>query len=228
MKNGKILNALTSVALCTSVLTAESQTQPSPFDLGERQVKRINLNQVTIVNATTRALNAARAPGGIATVSACGSEGTYNLTPAGQRLRDVLDSIVIADPRYRWSVDHGVVNLTQFHDERTLLDVVLPSFNVERGKTMDEIVQGLLNAPEIEKASIQLQLKEGGVEIGLRSLERPGFPKAEDHAFEIHLKNVTLRGALNAIARAHGSAVWRYDERECESPREFSIKFLVW
>lgn len=228
MKYLKIVNALTSAVICTSMLTVRSQTPTSPFDLGERQVKGINLTQVKIVNAATAAFNSARVPGGIATKSACGSEETYDLRPSGNRLRDLLDSIVVFDSRYRWTIDHDVVNLTQFDNKRTLLDVVLPSFNVERSETMDEIVQALLNAPEIRNASVKLQLKEGNVEIGLRSLERPGFAKSEDNAFELHLNNVTLRGALNAIARAHGSAVWRYDERQCESAREFSIKFLVW
>ncbi len=229
MKTSKTSKALALIALLASALVGQRQNDNSSSNVTERQVKGINLNQVMILNAATSALNAANVPGGIVTISGCGEAEAYNLTPVGQRLRDILDSITIADPRYQWQVDHDLVNLVQSDNEPTLLDIVISDFNVEPNQTEFSIVEGLLNLPEVKTGIVKLRLNRGPREIGLRSLERPGSPKAEDsRGFAIHLRNITVSEALNAAARAHGNGVWRYNERRCNATREFSIQFLGW
>jgi hypothetical protein len=61
----------------------------------------------------------------------------------------------------------------------------------------------LVRLPEVEKAREDLALKPG-VAIILSSKS----PQAKE--LSLNLKGVTLRQALNAIARAQGSAIWDY------------------
>jgi hypothetical protein len=49
-----------------------------------------------------------------------------------------------------------------------------------------------------------------------------------DENITLSLTNVTVYEALNAIARAHGRAVWNYTEFvECDGKKEYSIKFIL-
>jgi hypothetical protein len=227
MKASKIICAVGTVLFCTS-LSLGQQSAPSS-DITERQINVGNLNHVTIVNAATRAFIAAGVPGGIASNSTCGAEETYDFVPSGRALPDVLGSIVSAEPRYRWYVDHDVANLIYSSGEPTLLDVVISEFSFDRSMTEDEVVQRLLETPDVREGIIKLRLVSQPAEIGLRSLARPGSPTPQGtDGPTIHLQNITVRGALNTIAATHGNAVWRYDEKHCKSPTGFSINFLVW
>ena len=223
----KILQALTLIAFSAPAWVGQTKVD-TPSQEIERHVAGVSLSQVTIVNAATGALNPARVPAGIATSSTCGSENFLNLSPAGPRLRDLFDSIEVADPRYHLTLDQEVMNLTPVQSEPTLLDVVIPSFDVEGEPTVDWIVEQLLNTSALQKAAVELKLQRGYAEIGLRSLERPGYPKPAGKVFDVHLRNVTLRAALNRVARAHGTAVWHYDQKQCKNAHEFTLKFLVW
>jgi hypothetical protein len=209
------------------VAPTREQEQPRSADVRNRLANGINLGQVTIVNATTSIFHAARVPGGIATKSICAPAPVFNLVSPSNRLGDLLDAIAIADPSYRWSIGDDVPNLTEFSSEETLLDVVISRLNIEGEQTEDSVVNTILKSAEVQKALVNSKLKEGTREIGLRSLERPGYP-TQNKAFDIHVRDVTLRTALNTIVRQHGTAVWRYDERGCDNRREFSLSFLVW
>jgi hypothetical protein len=229
MQRTMILTVFIAIAMSSSGLVAQNLQRLSSDEIEGRQVRGIDLNQVTTVNAVTRTLNAAHVPGGIGTITTCGVEQSHDLTPLGPTLRDALDSIVVADPQYRWYLDQGVVNFAPSNNEPTLLDVVITNFKVERGKTQDDIVRELLALPEIGEGITRLQLSQGFTEIGIRSLARPGFSQGEENkGFALHLRNTTVREALNAVARAHGSAAWSYQEKRCNGPKEFSIRFLAW
>jgi hypothetical protein len=225
----KILAALITIVTFTSGLVGQnSQSLPSQ-ELEARQIKGMDFNHVSTVNALTKTLNAAHVPGGVATAIFCGTEDRHDLTPLGPTVRDALDSIVVANPQYRWFVDRGAVNLMPSAKELSLLDVVIADFKVESSDSQDDIVRRLLAVPEVKHSAKRLQLSRGFTEIGIRPLERPGSNASEvKKGFILHLQNVTLREALNAITRAHGSAVWSYQEKLCDESKEFSLSFLVW
>lgn|SRR5262245_33469605 len=229
MGSPKLLSVLIAILMIVSAVVSQNSKHLSADEVKGRQVRKIDLDQVTTINAVTSALNAAHVPGGIATITNCGPE-SFNLTPAGSTLGDVLDSIVAANPQYKWHVDDGVVvNLVPASNEPTLLDAAIANFEGEYGKTQDDILQKLLSMPEVKEARTRLHLREGFTEIGFRPLARPGFEGPEPtKGFALHLRNTTVRDVLNALARAHGSAVWSYQEKRCGGQKEFSITFLVW
>jgi hypothetical protein len=224
----QLFTVLTVVTMSVSAVVGQNSKQSAPDEIKGRQVRGINLNRVMTMNALTSALSAAHVPGGVATITACESE-NYDLAPVGSTLGDVLDAIVLANPQSRWFVDDGVVNLVPSSNEPTLLDAKIANFHGNYGKTQDDMLQKLLAMPEVKEAAARLQLSEGSTEIGLSSLARPGFEATEPtKGYPLHLQNATVREILNALARAHGSAVWSYQERRCGGPKEFSIRFLVW
>jgi hypothetical protein len=226
MRTSKSIIVIAILLLWAASTSEQEQNQSA--DVRNRLANGVTLSQVTIVNATTSIFHAARVPGGIATKSICAPLPTFDLTPTSNKLGDLLDAITTADPTYRWSIYNNVPNLTQFGSEETLLDVVIPNIKLEGEQTEDSVVNIILKSAEVQKALVSLQLKAGTREIGLRALERPGSPKLDDRQFDIHLHDVTVRTVLNAIARQHGTAVWRYVEARCNNSHEFSLSFLVW
>ena len=124
MEKPKILNVFIAITISASGLLGQNSQRLPSDDLKGRQI-RMDLHQVTTVNALTSALNAAHVPGGIITRTTCGAEERRDLTPLGPTLRDALDSIVVANPQYRWYLDKDAVNLVPSSDEPTLLDVVI-------------------------------------------------------------------------------------------------------
>jgi len=228
VRKPKLLSVVIAIMMFVSAVVSQNSRTMSADDVSGRQIRGIDLKQVTTINAVTSALNAAHVPGGIATITTCEPE-SFNLSPAGSTLGDVLDSIVAANPQYKWHVDGGVVNLVPANNEPTLLDAVIPNFQGNYGKTQDDIAQKLLSLPEVKQVATRLHLSEGFAEIGFRPLARPGFETTEQtKGFALHLRNASVREVLNALARAHGSAVWSYQEKRCAGPKEFSITFLVW
>lgn len=97
----------------------------------------------------------------------------------------------------------------------------LPSLRAISSKSTNFAIECLLALPEVRKAATELKLEQG---LKLGGLSSPG---QEEVTLRLHRKNVTLREALNAIARAHGSAVWQYSEWHCDGEPRFAIEFLI-
>jgi len=144
-------------------------------------------------------------PGGIAVRSYCGGFESRFIKPADATLRAVLDEVVSAEPAYSWNVDEGVVNFVPRDNEPLFLRTVVSKLEVREAEP-NEVLYQLLALPEVDKVA--------RVELGLHTVT--GGPYAfkmdgselERKKLSLSLTNVTVREALNAIARAHGSAVW--------------------
>jgi hypothetical protein len=138
--------------------------------------------------------------------------------PAGSPLHQVLDAIVGTDRRYGWHIENGVVNLLPAAGEPSLLQTRLVRFRVEKSYSVFDALGRLLVLDEVKKRMEELRLKPG---IALFVSGQSPHPKE----FSVHCKDVTLREALNAIARAQGRAVWDYLETHCEGRNEVVIRF---
>jgi hypothetical protein len=210
-----------------SVLGQEQKNRGDELD--RPMTSGLSLNRVTVVEALTNVLRVAQVPGGVATVRTCAAEQRYTFMPVGPTLRDALDSIVIANPEYRWYFDQGVVNVLTSSDKPSLLDLTIANFEVDHVKSLDNILAKLLATSELKEGATRLHLRQGFAEIGLRSLERPGSnTNKEDGGLTLHMRSVTLQEILNALAREHVTAVWSYQEERCGAVNSFSINFLVW
>jgi hypothetical protein len=120
------------------------------------------------------------------------------------------------------------VNLIPAYKLPELLNLRIAEFKVENASTVLDALEQLLKLPEVQERIAQLHLEELRKEPGLVDLKRPGsIPDAPKPGLNIHCKKSTLRGVLNAIARAHGASIWAYTERYCEGKHGFSIGFMM-
>lgn len=226
MARSKILTIFFAITM--SALFGQNPKGLSSDEVKGRQVRGIDFNRVTTVDAVTRILNAAHVPGGVVTVTTCGPNESYTLAPVGSTLRDALDSLVIASPQYKWYIDQGAVNLVPSNTDPTLLDVIMSDFEVDGAKSLENIIDQLLSTPEVKEGITQLRLSQAATQIGIAALKRPGSGGTEEiKGFTFHMQKITVREALNAVSRLHGSAVWSYQEKRCNGENDFSISFLV-
>lgn len=121
-------------------------------------------------------------------------EGTFQ----GQTVRTILKSIVVRNPKYRWTIQKGVINLTPkvlFEDRRRYAEILgHPIEMVEAtNKTMGEALV------EISRQA-RLSCESLGESIS-------GMVIPERHV-TIQLSNMTFREALNEIVRTDGHAAW--------------------
>jgi hypothetical protein len=160
-------------------------------------------------------------------VGYCGEDPTYLFGPSGRTLEDVLQEVVRTNPRYTWRVKNGVVNVYPIDGDPPLLNLTIVRIDIRNASTVDDAVNRLFSHREIQKRLRELSLTPGFTRLGGTSdLRRDGKPVAvqEQH---YDFRNVTVREALNSIARRHGKAVWEYRENSCNGTTVFQVQFLV-
>jgi len=221
-----ILGAIVIFALSVSAQKAQT-SESSASESILRRTALMTHDRVNTTSALTMALSSAGIPGGIVTVSGCGEDVTYIFRSSGVTLRDVLNAIVATNPQYAWRINRGAINVTPKRGYPSLLNLRISELNVREARSVDEALSQILVIPEVQKRIHELNLKRGFMRIGMRDLRRPGSVGASEPHYNFSLRNVTFREALNAIARAHGRAVWEYRERHCDGKVEFQIQFLV-
>lgn len=185
----------------------------------DRSVQGNDLEYVTTTGAFFRAVNYTRVPGGIVKIDACREEAvSQTWQPLGYPLQQVLDTIVNADPRYKWVNEDGVINLLPSIGEPSLLQTPIKRFRAKDVSFARDALKSLLALPEVQKAMIRLHLKPG-----VNIFVSPQSPNPK--SFSVSVEDITLREALNAIARAQGREVWEYIEIHCDGRNEVVIRF---
>lgn len=219
MKLIQILSAAGAMVLLTiGVFPQGNRTSSTDETLG-RPMQDSDEHLSTTAQRFIRDLSEVSAPGGLVQVLRCEAE-TSKPTPEqrGVSLREALDALVSLDRRYRWQVDDGVINLLPASDEPALLATQVPRFSVKKVLSAREALGQLLALDEIKSA-----MEELGLKSGIALFVSPGSPHPK--AFSVRVKDVTLRQALNAIARAQGTAIWEYIETHCQGRNEVVIRF---
>lgn len=214
-----LVGLLTPMIFCQSGQQAGSS---GSNDILARQVEGADLEYASTTQAFSKGLSQAGAPGGIIRTSGCGGDGAiHRWQPLGSSLRDVLDRIVKADPQYRWSVEDGVINALPIASEPVLLKTHIREFKVDKVAFASAALSKLMTTPEVKDSLNRLGLNE--------ALKVGAFPLPNSRKVEriVQCNNVTLREALNVIARTFGNAVWFYRENHCNGKDEYSIAFIV-
>jgi hypothetical protein len=216
---------LIGAALFGAVLaqTRPAMNDATPEGILDQKVAGDELRHLTTSGAFREVLLAVRAAGGIVTAPRCDDEPlSQRWQPAGSSVRVLLDSIVLADPHYRWRAQEGVINLLPKSIEPALLRVRINQLHVEDARSVYEPYGRLMSLPEVRTAIERLKLSDSYERIQGGS----SVPRGKA-GFSVRCENVTVREALNAIVRAHGQAVWAYKEMQCNGNRRFSVEFIV-
>ena len=224
----KAIKILCRAALAGTLLTmilAPSSSQTRSKDPLERPV-HVKLDRVNTPDAVAEALLNAAMPGGIAVLHYCGGYPTRSLKTSSTSVRGLLDEVVSTDPAYFWRLKGGVVNLIPRYIRLHFLDTRVSKLDLKE-KTPDEALNILLALPEVQS--------QANSELGSRLGQ--GFVYAfpanagsgqQEKRSSLELTDATVAEALNAIAKAHGSAVWVLVKNECNNSgrKNFSIKFI--
>jgi hypothetical protein len=157
----------------------------------------------------------------VGVVRAPGDDGAtrFDFKPAGLTLRNVLDAIVVADPRYEWSVTDGVVNLVPKGYAPPLLDVRLSHFKGSNSGLF-EPARTIEQMPEV-----QARARELGIVDRTEDLDRWGFIVSvgrKAHQYTYECSDCSVREVLNATAKL-GHGYWKYCEVESDGKRRFYI-----
>jgi hypothetical protein len=216
----KLLLAVILGSLIIATVGRTRQELDQSKKLLDRQVKG-NLGAVMVVQAVINALIYADAPGGVVKVADCNQMETYSFRPLDSSLRGVLDSIVSADPRYTWEVKDAVINVIPRNELSPFLAVRISRFEILEVEPEQALSQ-MLAIPEVQHAQLSL-----GRHLVNRVRAYPfcpqGCPAKETKKISISLKDATVRETLNAIVRAHGSAVWWFQQWDCGGQKWFSL-----
>jgi hypothetical protein len=126
-------------------------------------------------------------------------------------LTDVLNAICKSAPRYQWRERDGSLEVWPLEGGSPLLDTSINNFRVENVNGTEAINQ-LMALPEI-KASMRA--------ISLDPLD-PGDTSSQGKGekFSISLERVTMRQALDRVAKESGARFWIFRR---DSNRFFSI-----
>lgn len=221
----KLIKCATLLAV-TVALVQPAVTQPHqvnedrrPSELLERQVAGTDLELLTTVQAFTRTLGYSGIQGGVVGIGACEQDSLKHIwRPMGSKVRDVLDSIVLADPRYRWEYREGVVNLLPVSGVPALLSVRIGELQVADATDPDAALDRLRRLPEVKKAMANLNLN-WAMDLFVKMVETR--PKKRD----VRIKDATVLETLNTIAREFPHAIWYYSEFHCDGRDEVLMKF---
>jgi hypothetical protein len=221
MKNWKGLTICVVLAQALTIFgqTGRPERLSSADEMLARQVPGGDLEYLTTTTIFFRSLGGVGAAGGMVTIRNCdGDNSKQAWQPIVQPLRRVLDTMIEADPRYRWQAEDGIINLLPADGEPALLGTRISKFRVKDITSALEALSKLLALPEVKKGMEDLHLKPGIAPISYWSSPNP-------KPFSVRCEGVTLKQALNSIARAQGRIVWDYLELHCAGKDEVVIRF---
>jgi hypothetical protein len=210
----------TLILLVSGSDTADTDLQASV----SQSAKTAETDYVSLTpeEAFVGALIAAREPGGIVRIVDCKQQPSQRqLFPSTLPLQQTLELLKRTNPPYRSEHVQRVINLVPEGPEPELLKVRIKEYQADKVEVPNLAVERLLDLPEVRKKSKELGTSEALKLGGLSSPPRVSTP------LTLHLNDVSLREALNLIAREYGNGIWKYTEFFCTGEKKFSVDFIV-
>ncbi len=227
----KPVHSLIQAALITLIIANSPFTSAQSGKQLNENLDRHGLpmssRETSISNTLSYALRRANLPGGIVVSSYCEGVRTHSLKPANDTLRALLDAAAAAEPDYGWTVDNGVVNWIPRYDESKFLNTTITKLEISDAQTTSAALEELLTLPEVQKQA-RFELGVRTVTGGLYGYNVSG-KKVETKRISVSARALTVREALNAIARADGNGIWILIRGECLAPdgrKFFSLDFV--
>jgi hypothetical protein len=112
-------------------------------------------------------------------------------------LEFALNEIVRANPRYRWELNEGVVNLLPKEASESLVEIKIEKFEAINMKRID-VRKAIGDIPELGE-----KLKSLGLEFTTISVW-PNKDKRDTMILTVDIKDTTLKSVLNEIAKKTG------------------------
>lgn len=230
MRKSKRRIVSTILAALAVALVAYAQQLPQPREAQEamRRHREKMRGTITTREALLNVFRDQGVPGGLVLSAQCDGE-SRQTPPVGSSLNELLDSLAVAAPQYRWQAENGVVNVVPKDGVTALLRVRVAHFRAENMRSPAEALAELLETTEVREemtcSDIGSRLFRGGV-----SYYDPDQNASEGDikTFSVSRDNVTVREALNAIAREYGRTMWTYRQLHCRGVNTFELDFAMW
>ncbi len=216
--------SLRLILVCSSLIVAltSSQTLPSAREQAAQPSQKTPLLKIPTASLFTQLLFTAKKPGGIAIAPACAEPALQTLYSETAPLNEALKEIVTVDPRYRLENQDGVINLVPRRvSESSFLKLKISKFEVKQVGSVNEALDQLLSLPEVKQQAAALGPRVFRGRLGFASPANPA------DRFDVRCNNCSIRQALNAIAHAHGQAVWVYQQAQCDQTHR-SYELYIW
>ena len=209
------------IAIWAVVATSASQS-PQPASPLERELA-IDSQITTSVNHISAMLRKAGVWGGIESYDTdCRPASEYRIPSLDGTLQNGLVQLKSQDSSLSWKVKGEGVLISQHAQLTSLLDTKVPELTFHGSDAADKSTDKLLNLPTIRDQMTKLKLTLRSPELGFAQL--PAHPGSEE---PITLKNITLREALNAIAKADHPRVWLFEQSACTGQTTILVQWLV-
>jgi hypothetical protein len=213
-----MLLLLSGISVSMVAVECRAKGRSDSSELLARPVAGMEATDFSIVSGLEVALSFVGAPGGVTVMRGCEkTEKTYHLS--GTTLGAVLKSLTKADPRYRWTIEDGVVNLVPKKGVPPMLKVRIKKLDINNSPSMMYAQSVLASLPAYHEGVKRLGLAQGGFAGSFLS----GGQKRK--TFDVHVEGGTVLSALNAIVRANKRGVWIYIERHCKGKPVLNITF---
>lgn len=129
-------------------------------------------------------------------------EKAVTVTVVNGTVRTVIERLTSADPRYEWQVTpEGLVDIFPKNAGERLLDVKVSRYRV-KNSSRQQALDDLLKTPEFTAAlaavGVTVRTPFSGTFVANGCVPR----------FSLELNDVSMRTAINDLARASGSAFW--------------------
>lgn len=197
------------VLLCVlaSVCVAQSQANKHL----DKKVASFELSDVPMSLLLERLAKTYQVPIGLETIPKEGDKASHEFSVRIEEgtVRDVLEAVIRADPRYKWEEIDGVINVSPKTGGSPILEIVVSNFRVDYANRKDAGLS-IIQLPEVKA-----RLKELGLtRSDFGSLPAPSYDDLP--RFSLRLRNVSVRRILNEIMKISGSSYWvfsRYGDR---------------
>ncbi len=114
-------------------------------------------------------------------------------------LADVLNAIVQSASRYQWHNSGGFIEIMPLHGSSPFLDTIIRNFRIDNVDEREAIKQ-LVLLPEVQASMAAMSLSRQ--DLGEAATDKKG------EKISIRLESVTLRQALNIVAKQTGTRFW--------------------
>jgi len=178
-------------------LTALSDGQQPKLNALDQDVSGFELHEVSPSLVLERVARSRNAPIGFEVTP----QESYKINVIIKQgtVKNVLDQIVQADPRYEWTEADGVINVSPRVNKSPILETIVQQFSVEQVKRVDAI-SAIFELPEVRAAEMDVKRRDFG--------SLPAKPYYSAPQFSLKLRNVTVRTILNEIMKAGGDNYW--------------------
>ncbi|HYL62898.1 MAG TPA: hypothetical protein VE077_09770 [Candidatus Methylomirabilis sp.] len=210
------------IAICVIVVvTSTSQTLRLANPLEKKLA--VDSQTTTSVNHVSALLRRAGVWGGIESYDTdCGSPLEYRIPSLDGTVRDGLVQLKSQDNSLSWKVQGDGILISRHAQETSLLDAMVPDLTFYGRDPADKSTDKLLNLPAVKDQMTKLKLTLRSPELGFAQL-----PAHVSSVEQITLKNLTLREALNAIAKSDRPRVWLFGQSACGGQTTVLVQWLV-